>query len=159
VAAALASGKRAALAIHLSLTGAFSAEALAGVGLGGGPALSLEAFFRRPPAWRPGEVVPVNDWDLLLTPNQEPEAQLHLPPEARRSTLAEVVQGLAPDQAQAEAGRCYYCGVCVDCGACRLLCPDAALGPAFAARDEHCKGCGTCAAACVRGVLSLGERG
>ena len=76
--------------------------------------------------------------------------------------MAEAVNGLDQDEALAEAGRCYYCGVCIDCGRCSIYCPEVSLDKhtgqtAYETNADYCKGCGACAAVCVRGVLTMSE--
>jgi Pyruvate/2-oxoacid:ferredoxin oxidoreductase delta subunit len=92
-----------------------------------------------------------------------PPANPPLRPAAERAAdMAEAAGGLDRQAALAEAERCYYCGVCIDCGRCYLYCPEASLDKehgqtAYQTNVDYCKGCGACAAVCVRGVLTMSE--
>lgn len=45
-----------------------------------------------------------------------------LPPEARKSSFAEVEQGYDDESAQREAARCLACGICSECMSCTFAC-------------------------------------
>jgi Pyruvate/2-oxoacid:ferredoxin oxidoreductase delta subunit/thioredoxin reductase len=142
VAAAVGSGRRAALAIHEALaegSGAVSADAADDdIALAGPEVMHLHSFS------------PVRR-----------EAVAVLPADVRRTTFAEVRQGLtgAPghDAAQAEAGRCLACGMCTGCDTCVVYCPEGVLRRADGRPPdfdyEYCKGCGLCVAECPRGAV------
>jgi len=159
---AIASGKRAALGIHLSLTGNRREGALQTVTLGPGPAFSIAAWFERPPGWQPQKVARADANTLLFTPPKPPEALPEADPEERVHSGGEVAPGFAPSQAAAEAERCLCCGTCVGCDRCLTFCPEGAVvaparvGAEYAIRDEYCKGCSICASVCVRGVMEPG---
>jgi len=80
---------------------------------------------------------------------------------ARRTEgFDEVVAGLAPADAQHEAGRCMSCGSCFECDNCYGYCPDDAirkLGPGlgFSVDLDYCKGCGICAHECPAGAIDM----
>ena len=142
VTAAVGSGRRAAQAIHEALpegSGAVSADAADdNVALAGPEVMHLHSFSR-----------------------VRREAVALLPADARRTTFAEVRQGLtgAPghDAAQAEAGRCLACGMCTGCDTCVVYCPEGVLHRAEGRPPdfdyEYCKGCGLCVAECPRGAV------
>jgi NADPH-dependent glutamate synthase beta subunit-like oxidoreductase/ferredoxin len=165
---ALASGKRAAAAIHLSLLGGTEPRRWLGAELGGGPALSLQAMMRPPARWEPASVVRLDELDYVGC-----ETRAVAP--VRRKAVGERLSGfdevsLAPsrEEAWAEAERCFFCGTCAGCEKCNLYCPDGSMerqdeagstGKAYLYDNAYCKGCGTCAEACVRGVLTMREGG
>ncbi|MHB8765289.1 MAG: FAD-dependent oxidoreductase, partial [Deferrisomatales bacterium] len=165
VADALASGKRAAVGIHGALLGGEAAGRMAAALLGGGPAFSVASFFAPNPSFDPGAVARAGELAYLIYPDRPALADAHLPAGERVGSFAEVALGASEADARAEAGRCFYCGTCVECDRCRLYCPEAsllALGGGergFRPDDDHCKGCAVCAAVCPRDVLTLTEPG
>jgi Pyruvate/2-oxoacid:ferredoxin oxidoreductase delta subunit len=162
---AMASGKRAALAIHLSLTRDTDTSPWVGAELGGGPTLSLHAFFRPPTRWEPETVVRLGELDYLGCEVRPPVPTRRRDPAARLADFGEVGLPASAQDAVEEAGRCFFCGTCAGCDKCRLYCPDSSMAPeegvavraAYLPNDTYCKGCGTCAEACPRGVLSMKE--
>ena len=161
---AIATGKRAALGIHLSLSGKFDENALQSVSLGPGTAISLAAWFERPRGWAPRKVACPDATTLLFTPQKPPRELPEADPSDRVRTGEEVSQGLPAGQAAVEADRCLSCGTCVGCDRCLTFCPEGAVippqseGSAYGVRDEYCKGCGICASVCVRGVMEPGDQ-
>jgi heterodisulfide reductase subunit A len=159
---AVATGKRAALGIHLSLTGNLSEDALQAVTLGPGPAFSLAAWIERPEGWLPNKVARPDSHTLLFTPHKSPLTIPEADPAERVRSGVEVTQGLSTSQASEEAERCLQCGTCVGCDRCLTFCPEGAVippdrkGEAYTVRDEYCKGCSICASVCVRGVMEPG---
>ena len=156
---AIASGKRAAVSIHMALTGKQDRENILGITLGQGPGFSIEALFNSPPRWKPEEVVGLDELDRL-TANRKPPADLpHRSGTERTASFDEVALSLNAEQAGQEAGRCFFCGTCVGCDRCYVFCPEGAIippeveGGAYQANDVFCKGCGTCSSGCIRGVL------
>ena len=158
---ALASGKRAAAAMHLDLTHGDSA-ALDRAVLAEGPGFSIQAFAKPRENVDLSLTVAVGPLAELWTPSAPPAALALRPATERAGDMAEAVAGLGRDEALAEAGRCYYCGVCIDCGRCSIYCPEVSLDKhtgqtAYETNADYCKGCGACAAVCVRGVLTMSE--
>lgn len=138
VAAAIGSGRRAALHIHQTLTG----EDLFPPPLGpaAGPDVIRTHVFAHSPA----------------------RSSPHVSALERRRSFVEVRRGYfdAPDDhpALAEAQRCFSCGVCNECDACRNSCPEGILtrdGDGYRFNYDYCKGCGVCAAQCPRGVIFM----
>ena len=163
VAAALGAGKRAALSIHLDLNPCAYKEDVSKATFGKGAGLSIEEFFNPGPSWDPKTVVTFEEIDPLYLQHQGPLAQPRLDPQQRLNEFAEINPGFNTDMAPAEANRCFFCGTCVGCERCLLLCPDISIHSIkgrtfmFQPHDEYCKGCGTCAAVCNRGVMKFGE--
>jgi len=160
---AMASGKLAALAIHLSLTAKADTQSLQAVSLGAGPAFSIEAYFKRPAHWEPSQVVELNDLDRISASPLPTRKADQLDPVARATSFDEVTQTLSCQQTKIEASRCFFCGTCIGCDKCMLFCPEGAVMPphkeggAYYALNDYCKGCGTCAMACDRGILENKE--
>jgi NADPH-dependent glutamate synthase beta subunit-like oxidoreductase/Pyruvate/2-oxoacid:ferredoxin oxidoreductase delta subunit len=76
--------------------------------------------------------------------------------------LKEVHGGLLAVRAKKEAERCFSCGNCIQCNVCLMVCPDVAVS--FLAEErkylidyDHCKGCGICAVECPRSAMILEE--
>lgn len=133
VAAAIGSGRRAALGIHY----VFSAEDLA------------------PPPMRPEEVIRSGAMKLHLFESNPSHHGMSRPAEERRLDQQEVHAGLADPS---EAVRCLSCGVCNECDRCVTYCPEGVLkrvGHEFIFDYEYCKGCGVCAAECPRNVILM----
>jgi NADPH-dependent glutamate synthase beta subunit-like oxidoreductase len=162
---AIATGKRAALGIHTDLTGRAGADVLARGILGTGPAFSITSLFQPNPCFDPTAVAEATELAYLVYPDRSPLLEKHLPAPDRVCSFTEVALSPSPEEARSEAGRCFYCGTCVECDRCRIYCPDASLLPAreglrgFHADPEHCKGCSVCATCCPRGVLGMAEQG
>jgi NADPH-dependent glutamate synthase beta subunit-like oxidoreductase len=163
VAAALGAGKRAALSIHLDLNPCAYKEDASKTAFGKGAGFSIEEFFNPRPSWNPKTVVTFEEIDPLYLQHQGPLAQPRLDPQQRVNGFTEINPGFKVDMALAEAGRCFFCGTCVGCERCLMLCPDLSIHSIegrtfmFQPHDEYCKGCGTCAAVCNRGVMKFGE--
>jgi 2-oxoacid:acceptor oxidoreductase gamma subunit (pyruvate/2-ketoisovalerate family) len=142
VAAAIGSGRRAALHIHQTLSG----ESLEDV-----PATEAR---RHVDVWR-DEVVRPEAMRLHLFERQAPHHGENLQPWQRTWNFEEVHQGL-PDLT--EARRCLSCGGCNECDRCITYCPEGVLkrvGSAFEFDYSFCKGCGVCAAECPRNVIFM----
>jgi NADPH-dependent glutamate synthase beta subunit-like oxidoreductase/Pyruvate/2-oxoacid:ferredoxin oxidoreductase delta subunit len=164
VAAALGAGKRAALSIHLYLNAAAYDQEVSNTEFIEGPGFSIEAFFNPRRSWDPKTVVTFDDIDPLYLHHQGTLPPPRLDPQQRIKGSEEINQGYNTDMARVEANRCFFCGTCVGCERCLLLCPDLSIHPIagqtfmYQPHDPYCKGCGTCAAVCNRGVLTFGEK-
>jgi NADPH-dependent glutamate synthase beta subunit-like oxidoreductase len=164
VAAALGAGKRSALSIHLDLNPSVYGQEMTKTEFGDGNGFSIEEFFHPRQSWDPKSVVTFDDIDPLYLQHRGALPLRRLDANQRVKGLEEINQGFDANTALAEAGRCFYCGTCVGCERCLLLCPDVSIhaveGQTFMYQphDPYCKGCGTCAAVCNRGVMKFGEK-
>ena len=142
VAAAIGSGRRAAVHIHNVLSGeqvrlTEHAEALRDVDVWSdevarADAMKLHVFERQP----------ASEGDSLAMSE-------------RRSTFDEVHMGL---EDASEAARCLSCGVCNECDLCCTYCPEGVLkrvGHRLEFDYAYCKGCGVCMAECPRNVIFM----
>jgi NADPH-dependent glutamate synthase beta subunit-like oxidoreductase len=160
---AVAAGKRAALGIHLSLTGSRTDDVLQAVTLGPGPAFSIAAWVEPPPGRLLNRVACPDPNTLLFAPPKPPRPLSEEDPAGRVSSDVEVAKGFSAAEASAEADRCLGCGTCVGCDRCLTFCPEGAvippdrIGDDYTVHNEYCKGCSICASVCVRGVVEPGD--
>jgi len=133
VAAAIGSGRRAALGIHYVLSG----EELSG------------------PVTPADQVIRAGAMKLHLFESVTAHHGMSRPAQERRIDNCEVHAGLADPS---EAQRCLSCGVCNECDRCVTFCPEGVLkrvGHEFIFDYDDCKGCGVCAAECPRNVVFM----
>ncbi len=168
VAAAIGSGKRAAIGIDLFLKGEDKEPCLSPlVSLPTAlPNLSMEKYLA---AGQINGETPVASFDdlnpayFLESPRRR---RRELPVPERLRTFAEVRSGLSGEEAVEEATRCFQCGRCTFCENCYIFCSDVAVSFGSVLRapiiaGSLCEGCGVCIHECPRGALSWGreERG
>ena len=158
VADAILSGKRAALSIHLEVNGYEPNRVMTSLKLGKGPSLSISAFVDNRGVDF-GKVVGFSELNTLPYRKVEPHHGITLPPEARKTNFREVNRGLEKEAAIDEAGRCFYCGTCIECDLCFLLCPDISIikegQRLYSVNKDYCKGCSICAITCPRHVIEM----
>ncbi|MCX5813980.1 MAG: FAD-dependent oxidoreductase [Proteobacteria bacterium] len=178
---AIASGKKAALAMHLHASGGKAEEAVPLLRLGAGPSLSFQPYTHSMGQNSGDEqfkgckleqaesqiqginlksVVQFSEINTLLyrkTPSHHGNRTL---PKLRIQGFEEVNKGLDVSNAVEEAKRCFYCGKCTRCDLCFLLCPDISIIKAendgYSVKADYCKGCGICASTCPRHVIEMG---
>jgi NADPH-dependent glutamate synthase beta subunit-like oxidoreductase len=167
VAHSLGSGKRAAIGIDRHLrekAGDPVAEADSrALRYGGTGNFSITRWRKDDPVHRTGalnEVVPFERLNLAHFTSVPGKPDRHRSFEERRSSFAEANLGLTPNEALAEARRCFNCGVCNQCELCLAFCPDIAIrrhpdGHGFSRSEPHCKGCGICVEECPRGAMVM----
>ena len=128
-------------------------------------ALAIEGYLRGK-SGNPGEdrreVVKIDKINLDYFPTLSRVKGSSLAVKDRGKGLKEVHGGLLPARAKKEAERCFSCGNCIQCNVCLMVCPDVAIS--YQERDgkfsidyEHCKGCGICAVECPRSAMTLEE--
>ena len=158
VADAILSGKRAALSIHLEVNGYEPNRVMTSLKLGKGTSLSISAFVDNRGVDF-GKVVGFSEINTLTYRKVEPHHGITLSPEARKTNFREVNRGLEKDAAIDEAGRCFYCGTCIECDLCFLLCPDISIikegQRLYSVNKDYCKGCSICAITCPRHVIEM----
>jgi len=164
VAHSLGSGKRAAIGIDRHLREKAGEPVTAAdpkaLRYGGTGNFSITRWRKDDPVHRTGEVndvVPFERLNLAHFKSVPGKPDRHRSFEERRSSFAEANLGLTPNEALAEARRCFECGVCNQCELCLIFCPDAAIqrhpdGHGFTLSEQYCKGCGICVAECPRGA-------
>ncbi len=143
--AAVANGRRAALAMHLFIQG----ETIEG---------RLPVQEKEKIAQMPSEVV-----DKIA---KQPRMKIrHLAPEVRVKTMEHFEEGFTEKEALEEAGRCRSCGggavvdqkKCMACLTCLRICPyDAPVVTSVSEiRPEYCQACGLCAPECPAQAISM----
>lgn len=167
---ALASGKRAAMAIDRLFQGQDLSEALEGVRVGRKGALSMRQYLagRESDGADPGRVADFEELNLSYFESSE---RVPMPRRSVRDfhgDFEELAQGYAEAMALAEASRCFNCGSCTECDNCLVFCPDFAVlrngmgtrvGQPYVVDYDYCKGCGICAYECPRGAIGLVREG
>ena len=85
----------------------------------------------------------------------------HVPAADGSLDFHEVVGTLDENQAQADAARCFHCGVCTMCDNCWVFCPDVAIAHkpdgefGYDIDLDYCKGCGICVHECPRNAMAM----
>ena len=142
VAAAIGSGRRAALHMHQTLTGEV-------VETGGQSRVRSDVD-----VWH-DEVIKADALRMHLFERHPVTSSAALPPESRITTFDEIHHGLTDPS---EAKRCLSCGVCNECDICVTYCPEGVLkrvGHDLVFDYAYCKGCGICVTECPRNVVFM----
>ncbi|MFH1242006.1 MAG: FAD-dependent oxidoreductase [Pseudomonadota bacterium] len=158
---AVAAGKRAALAIHLSVSGSVIGEAEKRVLLCGETSFSIESLFRPGREWDPNRVVIFEDMEPLFLDHRSPVELPRLSPDERAGNFDRIDLSLKEGKAVEEAERCLFCGTCTGCDRCLLFCPETCIQPTqelfYTTDSGYCKGCSVCEAVCLGGVVTMGD--
>ena len=156
VAAAIGSGRAAAIGVHCSLSGLTELPEISLEEKEGG-ALSLAVG---------GAALCQQQHVVLFEEIENPTYHEHAPrqvtgryAEAHLLPFEEIDLGFTAEQAQAEASRCMHCGHCIDCGTCVERCPNYILernedGP-FVRYPEECWHCACCRIGCPTGAIAI----
>ena len=154
VAAAIGSGRAAALAAHKHVMG-FSPELCLNVSVGDDDMVTIQETLPLAPAH-------VVEYEEMLHADWHERAPRHSPtrptPASPLLPFRELLPALSEEDAQAEAARCMHCGQCSACGNCVDACPGHILdmgenGP-YVAWPDQCWHCGCCRIACPDGAIS-----
>ncbi|OGF58426.1 MAG: hypothetical protein A2Y62_04465 [Candidatus Fischerbacteria bacterium RBG_13_37_8] len=132
---AIATGKKAAFAIHRS-------------------------FGYKAPQIDFSNVVTYDNLNTVYFARKPRIVQIELPVEERTKHFKEVNKGIADQKAIDEIMRCFSCGLCTYCDNCYIFCPDAAVKKnkgtkGYAIDYDHCKGCGICVTECPRSTVTI----
>jgi 2-oxoacid:acceptor oxidoreductase delta subunit (pyruvate/2-ketoisovalerate family) len=159
---AIASGKRAAIAIDLQIKRE-GPGSLDGIAVGKRGALSMkvyQALPELPPERKMKEVV---SYEMLNLYDFRKSSRLLLPeldPGEAIESFREVEGAFTRTKAVRSARRCFNCGICSFCSNCYQFCPDLAIRIDGRERlreidYDHCKGCGICAEECPRAAIGM----
>jgi 2-oxoacid:acceptor oxidoreductase delta subunit (pyruvate/2-ketoisovalerate family) len=162
---AVASGKKAAIAMDCHRNGSNLDHVREKILIGEGPAISFAAY----KGWKP--VNPVNQnqrWVLSsedmvydyfkTTPRVQPAIN---DAGARKQSFAVYKHTLGAEAAKREVARCMHCGRCTECDNCLIFCPDMSVlvkaqhGFGYSVDYDYCKGCGICFTECPRHAITM----
>jgi NADPH-dependent glutamate synthase beta subunit-like oxidoreductase len=159
---AVASGKQAAMALDTYFENDLKAvePALAACRVGPGPALSMDVYMAGGHRKRESHVVTYDEIVIDYFQTAPVINPPFLDPNRRLQSFTEIESTLTDKAAEAEAARCFNCGICNACDYCRLYCPEMAVKVQKTHRwinMDYCKGCGVCATECPRNAMALEE--
>jgi NADPH-dependent glutamate synthase beta subunit-like oxidoreductase len=159
---AIAAGKRAALAIHVTFEGQDLVELEKRVRVCPNGYISMKRYLEADSFGQPlvREIVKPEDINLEYFELEERVRPSALEPKDRIAGFQEVNPGYDEQSALQEARRCFHCGSCDLCGICFRFCPDLAINmgdePGTNSLNEFfCKGCGICAEECPRSAIVM----
>ena len=162
---AVATGKKAAIAMDCHRQGLDFGLVMEKFRIGDGPAISFAAY----KGWQPVNPVRQNQrwvlnsekmvYDYFKTiPRIEPTVQ---DAAIRRQSFNIYKKSLEPEAARQEVARCMHCGRCTECDNCLIFCPDMSVlvkeDNLFGYRVDYdyCKGCGICFTECPRHAITM----
>ena len=164
---AVASGKRAAIAMDCDRKGVDFAGALKKIVIGDGPAISFSKYM----GWDSVNPVPYNNHVVVDSEkivydyfNRALKVQKEIQdPDVRIASFKSFASTFTKEDAQQEAARCMHCGRCTECDNCLIFCPDMSVlfkgngqfGYTF--DYDYCKGCGICFTECPRNSITMIE--
>lgn len=157
---AIASGKRAAIAIDSGAREIDPAKIFSSFRLGSGTSLSAQVY-QGGSKINVQRVVQFSELNTLPYRKSPPHLGQKISAKTRIKAFEEVSKGLDRTSAIEEAKRCFYCGTCIGCDLCFLLCPDLSIFKTgikdYDVSADYCKGCSQCATTCPRHVIDMGE--
>jgi 2-oxoacid:acceptor oxidoreductase delta subunit (pyruvate/2-ketoisovalerate family) len=165
VAHAVASGKRAAIAIDCDRRGEDFPSALEKIKVGQGPALSFSLYM----GWDDFNPSPRNnrtvvDSKLIVYDyfQKDPQLEKSVRAKSRRAVSFEPCRlPLSEKDVHFESQRCMHCGRCTHCDNCLIFCPDVSIldksegTSGYFIDYEYCKGCGICSTECPRQAITM----
>jgi 2-oxoacid:acceptor oxidoreductase delta subunit (pyruvate/2-ketoisovalerate family) len=162
---AVATGKKAAIAMDCHRRGLAVADVFEQIRIGSGDALSFSAYMN----WAPVNAITRNSrkvvdaskivFDYFI--NTPCIHQTIRPANQRNTTFDAYHDTLNEDQALAETSRCLHCGRCTECDNCLIFCPDVSILDhtqdtfGYAIDYDYCKGCGICFTECPRHAMTM----
>ncbi len=162
---AVASGKKAAIAMDCDRKGVDFSEVLKKIAIGDGPAISFSQYMGWPPInpVRQNNVKVVDSekivYDYIV---KEPQVEKKIQDaDVRKGSFEPYSDTFSQKDALQEASRCMHCGRCTECDNCLIFCPDISVlvrgkghfGYAF--DYDYCKGCGICFTECPRNAITM----
>lgn len=161
VVAAIASGKKAALAIDRNLAGK-GTEEISQIGVGRKGSISFASYINGEEPADLSQVVACADINLDYFENQDRLDPKKAGSKKRLASFAEVNLGFGAEDALKEGARCFNCGRCTKCDNCLIFCPDVAITRdgsvlGYQINYDYCKGCALCVQECPRRVVTTIE--
>ena len=164
---AVATGKKAAIAMDCDRIGRDWQQVQQDITVGGGPAISFSKYIRMKPVTRTrrnwhkvvGQEKIVFDY-FKKTPPTRSDIQK---PAFRVASFSPYRATYPEKTARQEAARCLHCGRCTECDNCLVFCPDLSIlredSTKFGYRIDYdyCKGCGICFTECPRDAITMVE--
>ena len=127
-------------------------------------AIAIDAFLNNAEAeyQHYGKVVTFNEINLDYFKKEKRVSQNKNNQAEVLSNFNEVHLGISENDALYEAERCFSCGICTYCDTCLIYCPDVAItkatdGKGYIIDYEFCKGCGLCVHECPRNAMTFEE--
>lgn len=162
---AVASGKKAAIAMDCHRNGSNFSEVLEKILIGDGPAISFSAYR----GWKPVNPVAQNHRWVLGSENIvydyfKKASRVHpaiQDADTRKQSFNPYRNTFDSDAANRETLRCLHCGRCTECDNCLIFCPDMSVlvkGKnrfGYAIDYDYCKGCGICFTECPRHAITM----
>lgn len=162
---AVASGKKAAIAMDCDRRGIDFSEVLQDITIAEGSAMSFSGYV----GWEPVSPVRQNRrvvvdsekivYDYFLrAPRVKADVES---PDTRKSSFEAYTRTLSTEEVQKEALRCIHCGRCTECNNCLIFCPDISVlwkGKdqfGYAIDYDYCKGCAICFTECPRHAMTM----
>jgi len=166
---AVASGKRAAIAMDCDRRGVLFADVLNQIRIGSGTALSFSRYMN----WAPVNPVHRNDQKVVDSTKivydyfiKSPGCHKAIQPAGlRKNSFAPYHTTLSGEEAIHESERCLHCGRCTECDNCMIFCPDVSILDqtretfGYAIDYDYCKGCGICFTECPRHAITMVSEG
>ena len=171
---AIATGKRAAIAMDCKFNNKNFEEEAAKITLGNGTSLSMAKYL--------GENEPFEDLEDNCTEISEyKDLNVDYFKKRQRSKMPilsidnrlnktadtfdsfkEVHLGLSKETAEVDLDRCFHCGRCTECDNCYYYCPDVSISRkdsefGYDINLDYCKGCGVCIAECPRDAMEMNK--
>jgi 2-oxoacid:acceptor oxidoreductase delta subunit (pyruvate/2-ketoisovalerate family) len=162
---AVASGKRAAVAMDCDRKGLDPADELKKIAVGNAGAVSFAKYM----GWPPVNPVRRNDADVVdarrivydYFTRMAPTDKKARSGDDRRRSFEPYLETFSKEDAQRETLRCMHCGRCTQCDNCLIFCPDVSILDhtrstfGYAVDYDYCKGCGICATECPRSAITM----
>jgi 2-oxoacid:acceptor oxidoreductase delta subunit (pyruvate/2-ketoisovalerate family) len=162
---AVASGKRAAVAMDCRRRGEDLAAVMDRISVGTGGAISFSAY----KGWQPvhavrqnrSKVIAASDMVFDYFEKASPVPEKIEAAAVRKKSFAAISHTYTEADAAAETDRCLHCGRCTQCDNCVIFCPDVSIVPRKDGRFgyqidyDYCKGCGICSTECPRNALTM----
>lgn len=164
---AVASGKKAAIAMDCDQRGVDFGDVLQETTIGEGPAMSFSRYM----GWEPISPVRQNHHAVVDSEKivydyfvKAPQVKTDIQsPDIRKGSFEAFTRTLSKEKAQQEAARCIHCGRCTECNNCLIFCPDVSVlwkGKGqfgYAIDYDYCKGCAICVTECPRHAVNMIE--